>query len=31
MAGAEGTVARLERVLMERSTYPRQWKSRTRK
>ena len=29
--GAEGTVARLERVLMERSTYPRQWKSRTRK
>ena len=31
MQGAEGTVARLERVLMERSTYPRQWKSRTRK
>ena len=31
LPGAEGTVARLERVLMERSTYPRQWKSRTRK
>ena len=31
LQGAEGTVARLERVLMERSTYPRQWKSRTRK
>ena len=31
LQGAEGTVARLERVLMERSTYPRQWKSLTRK